>query len=259
MEADLGVDLLRPELLDAGSAARTSEVGIEAVAMPVSVALDLHAGAREEPGSEDPICADAELIESEVDPRRLRRDGSAARELRHHLDARVVVRGAHEEAGEPDASHLQSGSGSLPAVEGDLALLSRGGKGNAADETKQRARAHLFLLERNRGTGGAGRRDRVLRIARAEEASALRRGDPAAAPAPASRLRAAAGGNARVRRRLADMPVQAARGSGCRRSRHTSSAVAGSRRPRARACTRGTGTSRRPCGGDSSRKRLRAR
>src|SRR5205807_4507391 len=100
-------DVLRAELLDAGGAtARAPEVWVVAVAVPVAVALHLDAGAGREPGREGLEGAERELVESEVEAAGLRADGSVARELRHHLDAGVVVRRADEEPRDADSTDL---------------------------------------------------------------------------------------------------------------------------------------------------------
>src|SRR5439155_1949839 len=158
--------------------ARTSEPGIdrvaralESVAVPVPVALDLAGHAGEEPGREDPVRADGELFEPEIDPCRLGGNGSAAGKLRHHLDARVVVRRADEEARKPETGHLQAGSGSFPAVEGDLAFLRRSGQSDTADKVEQRAHAHrsswVRIKDRQRRTlparSSSGSRERRRR------------------------------------------------------------------------------------------------
>src|SRR5439155_2705667 len=96
VEADFGVDAFGSELLDARARARASGVWIEA-AVPVALAFDLDAGAGEEPRCKDLAHSQAELIEPVVDAPRLRGNRSAAGELRHHLDMRVVVRGTDEE------------------------------------------------------------------------------------------------------------------------------------------------------------------
>src|SRR5438874_12388896 len=107
VQADLGGGRLAAELLGAGGAgAQAAEVRIEAVRVTVAVALHLEAGARRQPGRERLEGADSELVEAKVGAMRLGADGRAARELRHHLDVRVVVRGADEEAGDPEARHL---------------------------------------------------------------------------------------------------------------------------------------------------------
>ena len=201
MEADLRFDRLRPELLHARVGARTSESGIdrvaralESVAVPVPVAPDLDAGAGEQPRREDPVHADGQLIESEVDPRRLGGNGSTAGELGHHLDARIVVRRADEESRESETGHLQPRTGRLAAVEGDLAFLRRSSQSDATHETRQRARAHsssLAGIQEQAAQDAAG--TVVLRIARAEEALALRRKGRKEREIPAGRFRAAEG------------------------------------------------------------------
>src|SRR5204862_2604233 len=133
VKADLGLNGFRSELLDAGAGARTAERGIEAMAVPVPVALDLDARAGKEPGSENPVHPDGELIETKIDPRRFRRQWRTAGEFRHDLDVRVVIRRADEESGHPETGDLQR-RGSRLAVEDDLAFLCRGREGDAADE-----------------------------------------------------------------------------------------------------------------------------
>src|SRR5207247_8919628 len=88
--------------------------------------LRLEAGPGREPRRERLVGADRELVESEVETAGLRADPRVARELRHHLDAGVVVRRADEEPRDADAPDLglrQPGHfGRVLPLELDLAL-----------------------------------------------------------------------------------------------------------------------------------------
>jgi len=67
VQAHFCLDILGAELLDAGgTAARTAEVGVEAMTMPVSVTLDFDAGPGGEPGREGLEGTDGELVETKV-------------------------------------------------------------------------------------------------------------------------------------------------------------------------------------------------
>src|SRR5260221_13064091 len=97
--------------------------------MAIVVTLDLDVGARGQPRGEDLVDAEAELIEAKVGAPRLGAHRDAARELRHHLDVAVVVRGAHEESAEPRPADLTLREPELfqdvIALEIDLALSVR--------------------------------------------------------------------------------------------------------------------------------------
>src|SRR5207247_2493481 len=159
-----GRDLLRAELLGAGgAAARATEarrIGsgrlVEAVAVAVAVALHLEAGPGREPRRERLVGADRELVESEVETAGLRADPRVARELRHHLDAGVVVRRADEEPRDADAPDLglrQPGHfGRVLPLELDLALAGTRTHGGRRRGREGDGRGH-----------GAGGRARVRR------------------------------------------------------------------------------------------------
>src|SRR5437660_3517099 len=138
VEADFGVDALGSELLNALARAGTSEVRIEAVAVPVAMALDLDARAGEEPRCKDLVHAKAELIEPVVDAPRLLGNRSVAGELGHHLDVRVVVGRTDEEPREPQASEGR-GQRSILAVETDLALLRDRAERDETDREQRQA------------------------------------------------------------------------------------------------------------------------
>ena len=136
VEADFGSDAFGSELLDARARAGTSDVWIEA-AVPVALAFDLDAGAGEEPRCKDLAHSQAELIEPVVGAPRLRGNRSAAGELGHHLDARVVVRRTDEEPRKPEPSGGRRYRGLL-AIEADLALLRDCAGGDEADREQKR-------------------------------------------------------------------------------------------------------------------------
>src|SRR5438128_4316843 len=129
VQADLGLDRLAAELLGAGARrtdgrARTTEGGIEAVAVSVPMALHFDARTGREPRRKRLEGADAELVEAEIDSRRLGRHWRAAGEFGDHLDARVVVGRADEEAGQPDTRRLEGPAQGARVLQANLALLT---------------------------------------------------------------------------------------------------------------------------------------
>ena len=171
VQADLGRDRLVAKLLDAGVAqSRTTKVWIEAVAVAVAVAFHLEARAGREPRRERLVGADRELVESEVETAGLRADPRVARELRHHLDAGVVVRRADEEPRDADAPDLglrqPDHFGRVLSLELDLAL--------AWTRTQGRRRLGREGDGHGRGAGGQTRRlQRPVRLRLLEPLEAI--------------------------------------------------------------------------------------